>query len=166
MHALGETARIGAEEAGLGAIPLFAGFALAALAAVAARLVRQSYEPGQDVVRQEELGDTMYIIERGQLEVLVGGAGTERRIDLLNEGDFFGEMALLASAPRSATVRCITPVNLLALPRADFLDLMDREPSLQGVVEGKLASRRATLAATAAARGTGEDAGSPRQDDV
>ena len=166
MHARGEVAQIGAEEAGLGAIPLFAGFALATLAAVAARLVRQSYEPGQDVVRHGELGDTMYIIERGQVDVLIGAAGSERRIDLLNEGDYFGEMALLGAAPRSATVRCITPVDLLALPRADFLDLMGREPSLQGVVEGKLATRRATLAATAGARGKGDVSGSSRQDDV
>ena len=61
-------------------------------------------------------------------------------------------MALLAAVLRSATVRCITPVDLLALPRTDFLDLMGRESSLQRVVEEKLAVRYATLAANASGR--------------
>lgn len=157
----GAGVRVGAEEARLGAIPLFAGLGAPALATVAAQMGRRRVEAGVDVVRQGDAGDAFYIIARGHVDILlrdpvpledglVGreGARTEdglRRIDALDEGDYFGEMALLSGAPRSATVRATVPTELFTLARDDFLALVERHPELQPRIESKLAKRRANL---------------------
>jgi glucose-6-phosphate 1-dehydrogenase len=72
---------------------------------------------GETIIRKGELGTSMYIICRGQAEVL-DGAG--QRLTTLQEGDFFGELALLFSQPRNATIRAVTPCDLFVLEKADF----------------------------------------------
>jgi CRP-like cAMP-binding protein len=72
---------------------------------------------------------------------------------MLNEGDYFGEMAVLTGEPRTATVRTTLPTQLYSLARSDFSLLMDRVPGLRESVEPTIASRRAGLARAAAAPG-------------
>jgi glucose-6-phosphate 1-dehydrogenase len=73
--------------------------------------------PGTDIIRQGEMGGEMYFICRGDVEVL-GGAGA--RLNTLAAGDFFGELSLLLSQPRNATIRATTPCDLFVLDKADF----------------------------------------------
>jgi ATP-binding cassette subfamily B protein len=140
--------RVGAEEARLRAIPLFAGLSDAALAELARQLGRERVPAGRDVVRQGDAGDTFYIIARGHVDIFVrderGGDG-ERRIDALDEGDYFGEMALLAGAPRNATARATVPTEVITLGRDAFLSLVERHPELQPSIDLKVAERRANL---------------------
>ena len=109
----------------------------------------ERYSTGEDVVRQGEPGDKLYIISKGQAEVLLDpGPGQEPvRINVLNKGDYFGEMALLADGTRTSTVRTTEPSELFSLSQADFLDLLEREPAIRDAVSETVASRRSALAA-------------------
>jgi len=62
---------------------------------------------------------------------------------MLNEGDYFGEMAVLTGEPRTATVRTTLPTQLYSLAKSDFALLMDRVPGLRQSVEPTIAARRA-----------------------
>lgn len=80
------------------------------------RLQRLHFEPGDEVIRQGEEGETAYVVESGQLEVVRNG----RRLGDLGEGECFGEIALMGATKRTATVRCLTACELTVLTREDF----------------------------------------------
>ncbi|KAK9896381.1 camp-dependent protein kinase regulatory subunit [Cystobasidium minutum MCA 4210] len=76
---------------------------------IADALEERIYEEGEDVVREGELGKNFYIIESGKAEVLKRKeGGVQERVGTLTKGDYFGELALLNSAPRAATVRAVS----------------------------------------------------------
>ena len=63
------------------------------------------YADGEAIVRQGEVGECMYVIQKGEAEVLFRDGAKEVRLAVLGEGDFFGEMSLFEREVRSATVR-------------------------------------------------------------
>jgi ABC-type multidrug transport system fused ATPase/permease subunit len=142
-----------AEIARLHAVPLFADLPEEAIAAIAAQTRPEVCDPGQDVVRQGEPGDRMYLVDDGQLDVLVAGPAGERRVSSLGPGDFFGEMALVDRAPRNATVRAATPCRLFALTAADLRALLERHPSIRSEIERTYEARASALEAASAAAG-------------
>lgn len=75
---------------------------------------------GEVVVRQGERGAEFFIIASGNAEVSVVARGEEHVVRELKPGDFFGERALLEHGPRTATVRALTPMRLLAFGEATF----------------------------------------------
>jgi len=81
------------------------------------------YEPGQVIVRQRDIGRTMYIIQEGQVEVVVDQDGGEKILGVLGPGDHFGEAAVFQGVRRTATVRARTRVRLLELQRETALSL-------------------------------------------
>jgi hypothetical protein len=89
------------------------------------KLDRAHFEPGDVIIRQGDRGDCAYLIRSGEVEVVVREGDQQRQIATLKSGDCFGEIALLTDAPRTATVRCVTPVDLLVLPRAEFMSLAE-----------------------------------------
>ena len=94
------------------------------------------------VVEEGAPGDRLHIIVRGKIEVLKRDpAGRMRRLAVLADGDFFGEIALLEGVPRTATVRTRTPCLMLALDRDEFLGLLRVAPDLRARVE-EIAERR------------------------
>jgi len=84
---------------------------------------RAHYEPGDLVVRQGEQGDCAYLILDGEVEVLKQQGDHQLQVGRLKSGECFGEIALLAEVPRTATVRCLTSVDLVVLPRGEFMTL-------------------------------------------
>jgi CRP-like cAMP-binding protein len=88
------------------------------------------FQDGEYVVRQGEVGDCMYLVLRGELEVLRRSSGREFVIAMLYEGDFFGEMALVESDIRSASVRAVGRAVLLKLEKETFLQRVHEEPLL------------------------------------
>ena len=82
-----------------------------------------SFEPGQAIVEEGEPGDAMYVISDGAAEVDVGG-----RFHRLKQGDFFGEMALITSRKRIATVKAVEPVRALRIPADDFQSFLLQHP--------------------------------------
>ena len=91
----------------------FASLPHAALRQLANELETRYVQPGEVIIRQGDMGDEMYLIRRGSVEVV----RDRRRIAVLREGDAVGEIALLTSAPRTATVRALEETELLALAR-------------------------------------------------
>lgn len=83
-----------------------------ALESLAGKLVPVRVAAGEDVLRQGEPGDRFYVIDSGEVEI----AGHRH-----GPGGYFGEIALLRDVPRTATVRAVTDVELLALERDDFI---------------------------------------------
>src|SRR5581483_4908896 len=124
-------------------VDLFAGLDRVHLARLAAHLDIVAVEPGAVVCRQGEPDDALYVIARGRFGVYAPSpaGGAELPIRTLEPGDFFGEMALITGAPRSATVRAVRPAVLLRLDRASFLNVWSGEPAVGLAVAAELSRR-------------------------
>ena len=85
-----------------------------------------TYKAGAAVIKEGDPGQEMFVVESGSVEVFRGSGKKERRLSLLEAGDFFGEMALLDNQPRSASVRAATDCQLLVID-ATTLDQMLRQ---------------------------------------
>lgn len=102
------------------------------LAELSASFSTELCSKDQFLFHEGDSGDKFYIVVRGTLEVLklsIGGA--TRRVEVLQDGDVFGEQALLMNAPRSASVRSLAESTLLVLTGDKFQALMDRVPKLR-----------------------------------
>lgn len=78
------------------------------------------YEQGDIIFNEGDIGDYLYIIADGKVEILAKTEDTLTCIATLSAGEYFGEMALLNQTRRIATARCLTTVNILALRKSDF----------------------------------------------
>ena len=88
------------------------------------------------VLQQGDPGDKFYIIARGQVAVTkVGGSGEERTLARLQDGDYFGELALLRDVPRATTIRTIGPAIFLTLTRKKFQSLIGQMPEFREALE-------------------------------
>lgn len=108
---------------------------------------REHFEPNQEVFREGDLGDRMYIILTGRVEVVRLRDGEEDRIAELGPGESFGEMALLNKTTRTATVRCVEATDALSLPKGDFAALTTNIPDMRRSFEGLMESRATALGA-------------------
>jgi hypothetical protein len=97
------------------------------------RLFLIEHQPaGRVIFRQGELGDCAYFIREGRVEVVDHGSGSV--LATLGPGEHFGEMALLGNAPRNATVRTISPVELAVLGKSNFLHMLTLLPATEEAV--------------------------------
>jgi CRP-like cAMP-binding protein len=92
---------------------------------------QETFESGQAIVRQGEIGDKFYIIESGTVEVTAKKGGKPLTDVTLGPGDFFGEVALLTGAPRNATVIAREPVEVLTLAKEHFDQALQRSKTLE-----------------------------------
>lgn len=86
-----------------------------------------NFEAEESIFMEGEIGDQLFIIERGTCQVWKFVDGVNTRICNIQKGDFFGELAVMYDMPRSATVKAITPVTLLALSREDIFSTIPPE---------------------------------------
>ena len=89
------------------------------------------YQKGETIFHEGDLGDYLYIIVRGDIEVLKQMNGVNTRIATLSAGEYFGEMALLNETRRIATTKCLSEVDVLALKKQDFGALLANLPELK-----------------------------------
>jgi voltage-gated potassium channel len=120
-------------------VPFLRSLGPAAIADLAGTLRRMDVPENTVVVRKGQRGECMYFVAEGAVEVQLPSGPVP-----LEEGSFFGEMALLEGGGgiRSATIRCTRPATLLVLDVADFRALISRHPSLAVAVEEEAARRR------------------------
>ena len=107
------------------------------------RVAHAHYEPGQAIYRQGDPADAFYVIVRGTVQVVRDEGGQETELGRLKEGESFGEAALLQHRRRSATVRALEPVDVIALGRTDFDLLAGTWKQLSQSLEELAASRTA-----------------------
>ena len=88
------------------------------------------YSNGQRIAVQGEAGECMYVIQKGQAEVVLERHDGEIRLSVLESGDVFGEMSLFTKQPRSATVRALGEVRVLKIDKRGFLKRVHQDPSL------------------------------------
>ena len=128
--------RAGVTPARLRAMPAFATIDEGQLTDLAARFGSEHHAAGATIVEQGEQGDKLYVIVRGTLDVTQRGPdGAEHPLPALQDGDFFGEIALLDNVPRTATVRARTACLLLVLSRSEFQDVVRTSPELRALFE-------------------------------
>ncbi|MCA0399669.1 MAG: cyclic nucleotide-gated ion channel/potassium channel family protein [Proteobacteria bacterium] len=117
-------------------VPLFSRLDASEIAAVMRYLRSRAVEAGDVVVHRDDPAQSMYFISAGAVEVEL----PDRRIRL-DEGHFFGEIAILRKGRRSATVRALEASRLLVLDREDLLTLMEQNSTIAEHVQSVAQSR-------------------------
>ncbi|MGH2931890.1 MAG: cyclic nucleotide-binding domain-containing protein [Gaiellaceae bacterium] len=112
----------------IAAFPVLADLPEAELDHLAAAISEVGVEAGTKVVSLDDYGTAIYFIEQGKADVLAVG---EDATDTLGPGDTFGEIALLLTGERSATVVARTPMQLLSLSGQDFQRIRADVPELE-----------------------------------
>ncbi len=122
-------------------LPLFAGISADSLSRLVGAAGEQSFDTGQIVVRQGQVGTGLYVIVSGSVRVVRGG----NELATLKAGDFFGELSVIDQQPRNASVEAVEPTDCLALASWDLLGLLESDPALAlNLIRGLVARIRAT----------------------
>lgn len=108
---------------------------------LAARLRPAHYQPGEILVRQGESGDDVLLIREGETVVVREGPDGERPLNRLGPGSLIGEIAVLTGAPRTATVRAATSVDVLLLPGEDVRSVVKRHRAILDRVSSVMQAR-------------------------
>ena len=134
----------------LAGVSVFAPLTEEERAALADKLVSTRFSAGEIVTREGDTAEWLYVLTEGTAGARVSGAdGREHgRVASLQPGQFFGEMALLTGAPRSATVVAETDVHCYKLDRESFLEIIQARPLMAEDISRLLAQRRLELDAT------------------
>ena len=109
------------------------------------------YKDRENIVRQGEIGECMYVIQEGLVEVIVEEDGQEIRIAIRREGEFFGEMAIFEREVRMATVRALGTARVLTVDERNLLRRIHEDPSLAYRVVRTMSQRIRALATRIAA---------------
>ena len=102
---------------------------------------RAHYEPGQIIFRQGELARSFSVVLKGQVQVFREKDGQETDVATLGPGEYFGEMALLQGIRRTASIRAITPVDILTMGGADFTLLATSSTHFSELLAGVMQQR-------------------------
>ncbi len=132
---------VGAMSDALAAVPLFAGLDAEGLAGLAKGMRVRRFRRGETVFHLGDPGDALFIVMAGSIKiVLPADSGDEAILATLRAGDFFGELALLDGAPRSATAIAIEPTETFILARERFRELIAIEPVMREALLATLAA--------------------------
>ncbi|MBD0330874.1 MAG: cyclic nucleotide-binding domain-containing protein [Thermoleophilia bacterium] len=119
--------------------PLFALCSKKELAEIATVADELDLPAGRALIREGERGREFFVLLEGEADVTQDG----KQISTMKDGDFFGEIALVSDAPRTATVTARTPVRVLVVTDRAFHTVLERVPSIQLKVLKALAERLA-----------------------
>ncbi len=123
----------------IAALPVLAALPEAELDELATAMSEVEVEAGAQVVTVDDYGTAIYFIEQGEADVLTDG---DEASETLGPGDAFGEIALLLTGERSATVVARTPMQLLSLSGQDFQLIRAGVPELENSLR-RLGAERA-----------------------
>jgi CRP-like cAMP-binding protein len=104
------------------------------------RMKRISYRPGDIIIKEGDIGDSFYLIDSGRVAV-ISEKDNHKIIGVIEEGDFFGELALLTQKPRTATVKAETDATLYQISKKDFDEITQRYPTINGFLLSRLYDR-------------------------
>jgi len=90
----------------------------------------KTYEDGEIIIQQGDEGNCMYVIQEGQVEVILENEGQEIKVGVRDPGEFIGEMAIFDRDVRSATIRSLGQSRVLTVDKKNFLRRVHEDPSL------------------------------------
>jgi len=105
------------------------------------------FAPGEYVIRAGEAGSSMFVVHRGSVKVQINDNGTSRSVAVLQEGDFFGEMALFTGEPRTANIVAAEETEVLEIGHEAVKHLFETNPDLVESLSHIITERRVGLAA-------------------
>jgi hypothetical protein len=127
----------------LRSVPLFSQLSDAIIGRLVSRFKTEQVSLGNKLIGEGEDGNTFFILAQGQVEVLSKGIhGSNLRLALLSEGEFFGETDLVSDKPSDVTIRTITPCVLLTLSRKELDAALGEEPNLVGDFQRAIAEHQ------------------------
>jgi NADH:quinone reductase (non-electrogenic) len=107
-------------------------------------LQRAHFAKGEVIIRQGDVADCFYLIESGEVEIIKEARGAVlERLRICSAGETFGEVGILANAPRSATVRSLTAVDVLKFSRQNFLSMFQGYKAFRSHVQEAMQSYKA-----------------------
>ncbi len=121
-------------------VPLFSGASKSELAEIAAIADEVDLPAGKTLIKEGETGREFFVLVDGTADVTQGGKKIGR---IMGPGDFFGEIALISKAPRTATVTTTSPVRALVITDRAFRQLLEHSPQIAVVALTALAERLA-----------------------
>src|SRR5271154_119844 len=122
--------------AALSKLPGFGRLSEGALARLVSELETSAYPDGAAVIREGEIGDHLFIVAAGKVEISCGSSDRPVSLARLGPGEWFGEIALLSPDGRhTATVSALAPVRLWALPGDEFRGVLAAYPTAMVVWE-------------------------------
>jgi ATP-binding cassette subfamily B protein len=126
----------------LRAIPILSILDEESIEAIVELFSTEHYPQDRIIVHEGDPGDRFYIIVRGRLEVFQNRpSGAESRVAVLEDGDYFGEIALVRNVPRTASVRTLSDCILLSLAGEQFLRLIEQSPKMRDEIERAILDR-------------------------
>jgi len=130
----------------LKAIPLLKSLDKDTLEKLADRFIMEQYDTNKMIFDENEQGDKFYIIARGKVDVLRKDiTGEKKSVAILDDGDYFGEIALLENVRRTAEVHTLSPCIFLTLQSQQFNKFIDMKPEIRKDFEKVVAKRRKEL---------------------
>jgi small-conductance mechanosensitive channel/CRP-like cAMP-binding protein len=130
----------------LSAVDIFAPLSVEETGTLAQASVRHVFAPGETVIRAGDAGSSMFVLHNGRVQVQITENGQARAVATLNEGDFFGEMALFTGEPRTANVVAVEETEVLEIGHDAMKRLFETNPDLVESLSYIIAERRQGLA--------------------
>ncbi|MDX2497466.1 MAG: cyclic nucleotide-binding domain-containing protein [Desulfobacterales bacterium] len=112
-------------------IDIFESLSVSELAATVSVVEEIDCTPGEIIIQEGTVGDTMYLVIKGEVSVIKDlGEINEIEIDRIKAGDYFGEMALFEDAVRSVSIRIEEPSRFMVLNKQEFKELVREYPQI------------------------------------
>lgn len=122
--------------------PLFSALDDEAAIALKQSMVPQSIKKGQDLFKEGDPGDRLYVVTEGKIKLShASGDGRESLLMVLGPGDMFGELSLFDPGPRTATATAVTDARLLSLSNDKVIGWVTQHPKVSLQLLGRLAQR-------------------------
>lgn len=141
----------------LSAVDIFAPLSVDETSMLAQAAISHVFAQDETVIRAGDPGSSMFVVHRGRVCVQINDKGKLRTVATLNEGDFFGEMALLTGEPRTANVVALEETEVLEIGHKAMKQVFDTNPDLVESLSYIIVERRQGLAARADTMDTGTE---------
>lgn len=119
-----------------------------ALHSLAEHAQKRVYLPGEQVVREGEPGEELFVVMEGEADVVIKTGDQTTPVATLKKGQFFGEMSLLTGAPRSATVQAKSQLTVTVIGKHAMSQVISRTAGLAEQFGTILTTRQSALTAT------------------
>lgn len=127
-------------------IPIFKKLENGILEELAEMFVSEYYTAGKNIIEEGDNGDRFYIIARGKVDVVkLQPDGSEKIVNFLEDGDYFGEISLMKNVKRTATIKAASSCMVLSLQRKQFIRILSRMPEVERIMNEEIDARLAML---------------------